>query len=407
MNLRTLNTDPRRREAWAGAAVSAQNTRGRQHKEPGPGYRSEFQRDRDRIIHSASFRRLEYKTQVFVSHEGDMFRTRLTHSIEVAQIARTVARALGLNEDLTEGIALGHDLGHSPFGHAGQSALNRCMRDYGGFEHNLQSLRVVDELENRYPDFAGLNLLFETREGLLKHCSQHNAARLGSLGERFLRGEQPTAEAQICDLADAIAYNHHDIDDGIRSGLLAIDALTVLEPFAESLASFEIEYGASMAAADDSRARTLKRHFVVRRMINLFVSDLIATASEHLEALAPAHPDAVRAHGEAVVRMSASAWTQHLEIKRFLMQNLYRHPRVTARMQGAEEILETLFAHYMANPQAAFDKVPTDAALPRAVCDHIAGMTDRFAIGEYQRVTGDQHPEFPGVGTAPGEEAGA
>ena len=215
------------------AALQA-TSRGRQYAEPKHAYRGEFQRDRDRIIHSSAFRRLVYKTQVFVNHEGDLYRTRLTHSLEVAQIARTVARQLGLSEQLVEAICLAHDLGHTPFGHAGQDTLNRCMRNFGGFEHNLQSLRVVDELEEKYADFPGLNLCFETREGILKHCSRRNARKLGELGQRFLNGEQPGLEAQLVNLADAIAYNHHDVDDGVRAGLLTTQELCAVQIFAVS-----------------------------------------------------------------------------------------------------------------------------------------------------------------------------
>jgi len=389
---------------WAGAAVTEATSRGRVHPEAPAAYRTEFQRDRDRILHSASFRRLEYKTQVFVSHEGDMFRTRLTHSLEVSQIARTVARTLCLNEDLTESIALGHDLGHSPFGHAGQRALNACMRDHGGFEHNLQSLRVVDRIEHRYPAFPGLNLGFETREGLLKHCSIANAKRLGEIGRRFLDGTQPTLEAQICDIADAIAYNHHDIDDGIRSGLISLDQLQGFEPVATCLDAFE------QATRDDERFRerirthpaagsTLRRHTVIRRMIDYFVSDLVHTSAARLEAAAPRSPDEVRAAPGPLITMSDEARERHLAIKRFLFANLYHHPKVRARTASAERVVETLFAHYLAHPnEIGLEHVPA-SSLPRAVCDYVAGMTDRFAIDEFERATGEPPDALP-IGAA-------
>ncbi len=246
-------------------------SRGRRYSEPAPTFRGEFQRDRDRIIHSTAFRRLVYKTQVFVNHEGDLYRTRLTHSIEVAQIARTIARALQLNETLAEAICLAHDLGHTPFGHAGQDALNDCMKPFGGFEHNLQSLRVVDELEERYAAFPGLNLTFETREGILKHCSLNHARELGDVGERFIRREQPSLEAQIANLADEIAYNNHDLDDGLRAELLTIEQL-------REVPLFRRQYEVVLSTYPEVSDRRLI-HEVVRRMINFVVTDLIETSA--------------------------------------------------------------------------------------------------------------------------------
>ena len=260
-------------------AADPERSRSRQHTEPAPAYRSEYQRDRDRVIHSAAFRRLEYKTQVFVNHEGDLFRTRLTHSIEVAQIARSIARALRVNEDLTEGIALAHDLGHTPFGHAGQDALNACMKNYGGFEHNLQSLRVVDELEERYAEFPGLNLTFETREGILKHCSLKNAETLGKLGRRFIEKLQPSLEAQLTNLADEIAYNSHDVDDGLRSGLIDVEALTEIALFSEQYDIVRSKY------PQLAPRRTI--HEVVRRLIGCQVVDLVETSLVNLEQARP------------------------------------------------------------------------------------------------------------------------
>src|SRR5574340_488866 len=231
-------------EGYASYAAHSSQSQGRLHPEPSAAPRSEFQRDRDRIIHSTAFRRLEYKTQVFVNHEGDLFRTRLTHSIEVAQIARTIARLLGLNEDLVEAVALAHDLGHTPFGHAGQDALNACMREHGGFEHNLQSLRTVDLLEERYGAFDGLNLTYETREGILKHCAPMKAHELGDLGRRFIEGTQPSVEAQLCNLADEIGYNNHDVDDGLRSGLITLEQLDEVGIWARHLAEVRAKYPA-------------------------------------------------------------------------------------------------------------------------------------------------------------------
>lgn len=350
--------------------------------------RGSFQRDRDRVIHSAAFRRLEYKTQVFVNHEGDMFRTRLTHSIEVAQIARTIARALGLNEDLCEAIALAHDLGHTPFGHAGQDALNKCMRDYGGFEHNLQSLRVVDILEEKYASFAGLNLSFETREGILKHCSRTNAAGLGALGERFLNGEQPGLEAQVANIADEIAYNNHDVDDGLRAGFVSLDDLQKVESFREPFAEVT-ELWPNLA-----KRRVI--HEVIRRMINTQVLDLIETSQRAVDGCAPKSVDDVRKAGEPLILLSEAANNRHLELKRFLRTNLYRHYRVHRMTLKAARIVEALFDVFSEDarllPQAAADHIVelerTDgiAGRARAIADYIAGMTDRFAIAEHERI---------------------
>jgi dGTPase len=368
------------------AATSA-CSKGRRYPEPAPAHRSEFQRDRDRIIHSAAFRRLEYKTQVFVNHEGDLFRTRLTHSIEVAQIARSIARALSLNEDLTESVALAHDLGHTPFGHAGQDALNACMKDYGGFEHNLQSLRVVDELEERYAEFPGLNLTFESREGILKHCSRRNAASLGELGRRFLETGQPSLEAQLTNLADEIAYNSHDVDDGLRSGLITVDELNEIALFREQYDEVRVHYPVL------SPRRTI--HEVVRRIINSQVVDLIETSSRHLEAAAPAGITAVRTHGIPLIAFSEGMREQNLELKRFLRTRLYRHYRVHRMTSKAARTITALFNAFFEDTRL----MPTDVqqqvagkegqhgtdGRARAVADYIAGMTDRYAIAEYER----------------------
>ncbi len=369
-------------------AANYVTSRGRQHAEPGPAYRSEYQRDRDRIIHSAAFRRLEYKTQVFVNHEGDLFRTRLTHSIEVAQIARSVARALHLNEDLTEAIALAHDVGHTPFGHAGQDALNACMNDFGGFEHNLQSLRVVDELEERYAAFRGLNLSFETREGILKHCSPAKAAELGEIGRRFQDRSQPSLEAQLTNLSDEIAYNSHDVDDGLRAGLLGLEQLSEIQLFREQYA----EVCATYPALAERRAI----HEVVRRMINRQVVDLIETTQARLAAAAPADIEAVRAHPEALIAFSATMREQNLELKRFLRHNLYRHYRVHRMTAKAARVISALFPAFLDDVRllppdaqrsvAELEQRNALAGRARGVADYIAGMTDRYAIAEYNRV---------------------
>jgi dGTPase len=368
------------------AATSARS-RGRRHAEPPPAYRSEYQRDRDRIIHSAAFRRLEYKTQVFVNHEGDLFRTRLTHSIEVAQIARSIARALRLNEDLTESIALAHDLGHTPFGHAGQDALNTCMQDYGGFEHNLQSLRVVDELEERYAAFPGLNLTFESREGILKHCSRKNAETLGELGRRFLEGNQPSLEAQLTNLADEIAYNSHDVDDGLRSGLITVEELNEVALFREQYREVRAHHPAL------SPRRTV--HEVVRRLINRQVVDLIETSVRHLEEAAPTDVEAVRRHGKPLISFSEGMREQNLELKRFLRTRLYRHYRVHRMTAKAARTITALFSAFLEDPRllppdiqqqsAAKEKLHDRNGRARVVADYIAGMTDRYAIAEYER----------------------
>lgn len=360
-------------------AVSDTASRGRRHPEAAPRHRSQFQRDRDRIVHSTAFRRLEYKTQVFVNHEGDLFRTRLTHSIEVAQIARSIARALGVNEDLTEAVALAHDLGHTPFGHAGQDALHRCMREFGGFEHNLQSLRIVDELEERYAEFAGLNLCFETREGIIKHCSLDNARRIGDVGERFLTGQQATIEAQICNLADEIAYNNHDIDDGLRSGLLSLEQLAGVELFARFLAEVRRLY----PALTDRRLV----HETVRRMINCLVSDLIATSRTAIAAAGPTTPDDVRRAGP-LVTFSEATWTEHHALKHFLRTHLYQHYQVLRMTTKAHRVVADLFAAFLSDPRLLPPQYQERAVVdkPRAIADYIAGMTDRYAIREHRRL---------------------
>ena len=372
---------------WHPAQLTLHASRGRLYPEASPAYRSEYQRDRDRIIHSAAFRRLEYKTQVFVNHEGDLFRTRLTHSIEVAQVARSIARALQLNEDLTEGIALAHDLGHTPFGHAGQDALNACMKSYGGFEHNLQSLRVVDELEERYAEFPGLNLTFETREGILKHCSLKNAAELGELGRRFIEKQQPSLEAQLTNLADEIAYNSHDVDDGLRSGLITVEALATVTLFQEQYEIVRSLY------PDLAPRRTI--HEIVRRLIGCQVIDLVETSKAALLQANPDSADAVRQHGEPLIDFSDSMRAKNIELKRFLRTRLYRHYRVHRMSAKAGRTITALFEAYIDDPRLMPEDAQQQVALlektfgkdgrARAVADYIAGMTDRYAIAEYQR----------------------
>lgn len=356
---------------------------GRQYDEPRAAYRDEFQRDRDRIVHSTGFRRLVYKTQVFVNHEGDLYRTRLTHSLEVAQVARTVAGALHLNETLVEAISLAHDLGHTPFGHAGQDTLNACMRDFGGFEHNLQSLRVVDELEAKYADFPGLNLTFETREGILKHCSANNARALGELGRRFLERKQPGLEAQIANLADAIAYNNHDVDDGFRAGLISLEQLCEQTLFNE-------QYLAVRDKHPELEDRRLI-YEIIRRMIDRVVTDLIDTTDANIAAAAPASIEDVRDQAP-LVTLSEQVYSEHTELKRFLNKCLYRHEKVRSMTGKAQKMIEILFERYMSSPAempAEFlnrSKELDGAGKARVVADYIAGMTDRFAISEHERL---------------------
>lgn len=370
-------------------AVSATESKGRVYKEDQSDYRSEFQRDRDRIIHCSAFRRLEYKTQVFVNHEGDMFRTRLTHSIEVAQIGRTIARALNVNEDLTEAICLAHDLGHTPFGHAGQDALNNCMKNFGGFEHNLQSLRIVDVLEERYPNFPGLNLTYETREGILKHCSQKSALELGELGKRFIKNNKPSLEAQIANIADEIAYNNHDIDDGLRANLLNINLLSKSVLFEDNLKEVVKKW------------KTLNerqiRHEVVRRMINYIVSDLIENSRRLIQSYQPGNVDAVRESRQSLIKMGEFIEKKHNDLKRILRKELYEHEQVQLMTEQAKKTIQYLFDAYMKNPILLTDelqerikenmKSKNERKKARMIADYIAGMTDRFALSEYKRIS--------------------
>ncbi|MBI5782916.1 MAG: deoxyguanosinetriphosphate triphosphohydrolase [Gammaproteobacteria bacterium] len=369
----------------ASFAAQDASSRGRRYSEASPANRSEYQRDRDRIIHSAAFRRLEYKTQVFINHEGDLFRTRLTHSIEVAQIARSIARALGLNEDLTEAIALAHDLGHTPFGHSGQDALNECLRDYGGFEHNLQSLRVVDVLEERYAEFPGLNLTFETREGILKHCSLKNARELGELGKRFLEKSQASLEAQLVNMADEIAYNNHDVDDGLRSGLLTIDQLRPVALFAGQYDEVARRY------PDIPPRRAI--YETIRRMINQVVTDLIENSRHRIAQSGIQNIEDVRRYPEPLIAYTPEVAEKSRELKRFLRQNLYAHERVTRMMGEAVKIVRELFEAFMREPgllpSQYRDKLRQQKEVgeqARIVADYIAGMTDRYAMREHARL---------------------
>ncbi len=387
-------------------ACDPARSRGRRYTEPAAPTRTEFQRDRDRVIHCSAFRRLVYKTQVFLNHEGDLFRTRLTHSLEVAQLGRSIARSLGLDEDLVEAIALAHDLGHTPFGHAGQDALNICMATYGGFEHNLQSLRIVDVLEERYPDFNGLNLTFEAREGILKHCSARNAMAietsepiyadgLGGVGQRFLDRSQPGMEAQLCNLADEIAYNAHDIDDGVRSGLINITQLEDVELFNKFLRQTLTRHPHLRDTVQDRRLL----YETIRQMLSAQVYDVINTTRALLDAAAPDSVAAVRRLGP-LLRFGEEMRTQSSALKQFLLGNLYRHPQVMGTTEHAKRMVRELFAAYMNAPdemQPGFaarsvagqaPPVVASSLTARVVADYIAGMTDRFAAREHERLTG-------------------
>jgi dGTPase len=368
-------------EYLAPYAAHSEGGIGRRYPETAHASRSQFQRDRDRIIHSSAFRRLEYKTQVFLNHEGDLFRTRLTHSLEVAQIGRSLARNLRLNEDLVEAISLAHDLGHTPFGHVGQDVLNECMHDYGGFEHNLQSLRVVDELEEHYGAYDGLNLMFETREGILKHCSLNNAKLLGPVAQRFIDRQQPSLEAQLTNLADEIAYNSHDIDDGLRSGLISIEQLEQVDFFARLWRDVQLAFPGL------SGRRAI--YETLRRLITALADDLIETSSARIAEFAPQHIDDVRA-APPLIRFSEGMRKDATELKRFLYANLYRHYKVNRMRVKASRIVRELFESFMAEPVLLppdyQDKSGDVNKQARKIADYIAGMTDRYAIREHRRL---------------------
>ena len=377
-------------------ACTDKNSKGRVHPEDTPIYRNQFQRDRDRIIHSAAFRRLEYKTQVFVNHEGDLFRTRLTHSLEVAQIARSIARELRLQEDLSEAIALSHDLGHTPFGHAGQTALNQCMKDYGGFEHNLQSLRVVDKLEQKYAEFHGLNLMFETREGILKHCSVKNARTLGEVAQRFIDKTQPCLEAQLVDLSDETAYSNHDVDDGLRYGLISFDDLLEIKLFRD-------QYDKVAAIYKDINSRQMI-HEIIRRMINVMVVDLIDTSRNNISSARLESLQDVRNQEKPLMTFSDEMSALNLELKQFLRENLYQHYRVHRMSRKAYDIITALFDAFMNDIKILppenreqcriMQGESGDEGIARGVADYIAGMTDRYAIVEYERIFNPRQLSF-------------
>ena len=365
-------------------AVQQELSKGRKINEPNLKLRNEFQRDRDRIIHSSAFRRLVYKTQVFVNHEGDLYRTRLTHSLEVSQIARTIASSLQLNEPLIEAIALAHDLGHTPFGHAGQDELNKCMKDFGGFEHNLQSLRVVERLENRYVEFNGLNLMYETREGILKHCSKKNAKKLGDLGERFLKKYQPSLEAQIADIADAITYNHHDIDDGFRAGLLTSKQLREVRLFGR----FNFDVKEKYPHASERQLV----HETLRRMVDFVINDLILNTSHIISNIQPKNINEIRNQKSYIAQLTDKTKEEHYELKKFLREHLYKHKTVQQMTDRAKIMVKFLFGNYMVNKDKKlnefhqnFDQLD-EPDKARVIADYIAGMTDRFAISEYNRL---------------------
>ena len=380
----------------ANYACHPEHTRGRRHAESDAnplshGLRNPHQRDRDRIVHSTAFRRLVYKTQVFLNHEGDLFRTRMTHSLEVAQLGRSIARALGLNEDLVEAIALAHDVGHTPFGHAGQDALNACMADHGGFEHNLQSLRVVDELEERYPAFNGLNLSFETREGILKHCARRNAELIeasepNGVASRFLQGTQPSLEAQLCNLADSIAYNAHDIDDGVRSGLLSLEQLQDVPLFARHQQQ-TLEAFPHLSSDDEAVNGRRLLYETIRRMLSEQVFDVIRATQAALQQHAPHSADEARLC-PPLLQFSAEMENASQTLKTFLLRNLYRHPQVMQTTDWARQVVRELFEAYIAQPQEMPRAFAQRHSLPRAVADYLSGMTDRFATREHARLVG-------------------
>ena len=361
-------------------AMKSRRSRGRRYKEPCHQYRTEFQRDRERIIHSTSFRRLEYKTQVFVNHEGDHYRTRLTHTIEVAQIARAIARALKLNEDLTEGIALAHDLGHTPFGHSGEAALNRLMKNHNGFEHNRQSLRVVEHLERRYPDFPGLNLTFELREGILKHETIYDNPAYPA---ELFPSEKGTLECQAVNIADEITYSCHDVDDGLNAGLLKVEDLLELELWKKLHNILRKRY-------PDILKTSLYRYQMVRLLVNEMVTDAVGASIKAIEKYKPANPDEVRKLPVNLVCRSEEALDLESGLKQFLYENMYRHYRLIRMAEKAERIITTLFEAYIGNPDQlppGFKNRVTEEGAHIVIADYIAGMTDRFAGQEFKKLT--------------------
>ena len=369
----------------ASYALKSKDSKGREYKEEIPKLRTEFQRDRERIIHSTAFRRLEYKTQVFVNHEGDMYRTRLTHTIEVAQISRAASRALMLNEDLTEAISLAHDLGHTPFGHAGQDILNKCMKDFGGFEHNIQSLRVIEKLENKYASFSGLNLCFETREGILKKCSKTRAKDLGEVGRRFIDKKQSSLEAQLTNVCDEIAYNNHDIQDGVKAKKIFIEQLETLPIFSNQMKIVLKKYPKL------SGSKIINE--TVRLIINLLINDLISNSNENIINKEIINSDDVRNCDSLVIGFSDEIKMLNMELKRFLYSNLYKHPDVIKMTDQANLVIENLFSAYMndmkliPNDYIQYNLLKINSGFKeRVICDYIAGMTDRFAQLEYTKI---------------------
>ncbi len=368
-----------REQQWLAAyALKSADSRGRQKTEPPPRFRTDFQRDRDRIIHSAAFRRLEYKTQVFVNHEGDHYRTRLTHTIEAAQIGKAIARALSLNEDYTEAVILAHDLGHTPFGHAGERVMNELMRDHGGFEHNLQSLRVVDLLEFRYPGFRGLNLTYEVREGIAKHSTPYDNVQTQA---EFHPHESSPLEAQIADIADEIAYNNHDVDDGLSGKLLSAAELEEVTLFREAQQQVHKRHS--------NRSAQELKHVIISTMIAMLVHDLIENSAANLKQHKIDSLQDVRAHKGRLIGFSAAMEKKKEELKDHLMQNMYKHWRVIRMEEKARRILTDLFNAYMEReeqmPRQYREKCIAGTSMARMICDYLAGMTDRFALNEYKR----------------------
>jgi dGTPase len=363
-------------------AAHSATSRGRFHAEPEHGFRTAYQRDRDRIIHSTAFRRLEYKTQVFVNHEGDHYRTRLTHSLEAAQIARTIARALQLNEDLTEALTLAHDLGHTPFGHSGEETMNELMLGHGGFEHNVQALRIVDLLEERYPDFPGLNLTFEAREGIVKHSPRYR----DRAPEEFLDDREPVLEAQLVDLADEIAYTNHDLEDGLSSHILTLEALEDIALWTEHFDS-----GKKPLPGEETR---LPIRIAIRGIINTFTTDLIKETSRNLNEQDIQTLDDVRQQKARLVKFTPSVESKKKELQDFLFTHLYRHHRVVRMAEKARRVVRDLFEAYTSNPLQLpphiSQRVP-DEELERVVCDYVAGMTDRFALDEHAKLFDPHH----------------
>ena len=364
----------------AGYAAQSETSLGRRYPEVYKDDRPAYERDRDRIIHCAAFRRLEYKTQVFVNHEGDYYRTRLTHSLEVAQIGRGIARRLKLNEDLVETLALAHDLGHTPFGHTGEDVLNRLMSPYGGFEHNRQSLRVVENLEERYPDFNGLNLSWEAREGIIKHSSDYDLPD-GSGYEEYRPDLRPTLEAQIIDLADEIAYNNHDIDDGLKARYLKPEALMKVDLWADIYARVKEKYP---SLPEDRQILQTISH-----LIGHLIMDLVDQTRKNISEAGITTQEAVRTHSANLVMFSSETAARNRELKRFLYKNLYRHYKVERMRIKAERFLTMLFENYLQNPTllpSSYQEKYERYGRERVVCDYIAGMTDRYALDEYKRL---------------------